>query len=333
MSVKQLKLLLNAVRDLDNLLIVPHNNPDPDAIASALGLQYLLSQTQELSSQVVYKGIIGRAENRALVAYLNGRLSRLRNTHLQEAAAIALIDTQPGAGNHPLSPDTEIAVVLDHHPWRPETDQVSFYDVRPDVGAAATIVTEYIRAAGLELPSTLATALFYGIKTDTSSLGRNTSQADVDAYLYLQPQIDTVALAGIERAQVPPVYFKSFDAALQAARIYDDVIVAYIGPLTYPDLVAEMADLLLRLENVNWAICSGIFNAQLYIAVRTLEEGAGKLARSIINGRGTAGGHGTLAGGQIPLDGSEPDKMARELSRKALRHLNKPPDLSGKPLV
>ena len=105
-------------------------------------------------------------------------------------------------------------------------------------------MTEYLRAAGVEPAPKLATALFYGIKTNTMGLGRAASPADVAAYFYLQPRIDVEALVEIERAQVPADYFKSFAATLQAARAYDGVVISYLGSMAYPDLAAEMADIL-----------------------------------------------------------------------------------------
>ena len=173
-----LERLYGAVGDARNVLIMPHNNPDPDAIASAVALRYLLMQRLDKEAHIVYRGIIGRAENRALVRYLGHPLRRQTGLDLDQSDAIALVDAQPGAGNVRLPPDPKIAIVIDHHPQYSEMQMAAYADIRPEVGATSTILTEYLRAAGLDISSPVATALFYGIKTDTMGLTRDTSRAD-----------------------------------------------------------------------------------------------------------------------------------------------------------
>jgi len=332
---ERFELLLGTVSGLRGLLILPHNDPDPDAIASALALHYLLRKKLNVEARIAYKGIIGRAENKALMHYLGHPLHHLTSSDLDRAAAVALIDTQPGTGNNPLSPDRSPAIVIDHHPWRATTAAASFSDVRTEVGATSTILTEYLQATGIEPTTPLATALFYGIKTDTMGLGRGASPADAAAYFYLQPRIDVDALVEIERAQLPAEYFQSFVTALQAARVYDGVVMAYIGRMGYPDLAAEIADLLLRLEGTRWVICMGVHQGELIVSVRSRSRkgGAGKLAQGIIEDQGSAGGHGIRAAGHLLLRGEDPEQMARQLGQRALKLLKVPPDKVGKPLV
>lgn len=335
MSKEHLSRLLQAVSGASRVLILPHNDPDPDAIASAVALRYLLEEGEGITAEIVYQGIIGRAENKALVRYLDRPLRRLTLKDLKDSPAIALVDTQPGAGNNPLPASTPVQIVLDHHPLREETTTARFVDHRINVGATSTILTEYLQAAEIEPPAPLATALFYGIKTDTMSLGRGATAADMEAYFYLQSRLDSHALFEIERAQVPADYFKSFAKTLQAARVYKDVVIAYTEEMSYPGMAAEMADLLLRLEGVEWVICMGVYQKELILSVRKRDEhgGAGQLAQTIINSRGTAGGHGMMAGGQVPLNGDDPKKLAAEISRNALQYLLVADREAGDPLI
>ncbi|KAA3661006.1 MAG: hypothetical protein DWQ04_17745 [Chloroflexi bacterium] len=324
-----LEELFTAVSNAKQLLIVPHNDPDPDAIASAVALRYLLTEKKlGLAVDIAYLGIIGRAENKALVRYLKRPLRHFTASDHRHSPFMALVDTQPGTGNNPLTSTDKASVVIDHHPLRPETADVPFADVRANVGSSSTILTEYLQAAKLTLPTHIATALFYGIKTDTMGLSRGAGLADAAAYFYLQPQIDAKALVEIERAQVSATYFQSLAGALQAARVNKDAVSAYIGPMQYPDLAAEIADLLLRLEGVQWVICLGKYKDHLILAVRSRHRqgGAGSLALAIIAGEGTAGGHGTMAGGQIPLQGAAPADLAKLLIENGLRYLNIAPE-------
>lgn len=331
---ERLEQLLNAAGAADNILILTHNDPDPDAIASAVALQYLLAEALRAKSHIAYKGIIGRAENKALVRYLGQPLRLLTEADLRQAMPIALVDTQPGTGNNALPAAAMAAIVIDHHPWRTVAPAANFVDVRPEVGATSTMLTEYLQTAGLEPTPPLATALFYGIKTDTMGLGRGISPADVSAYFYLQTRVDVEALVQIERAQVPAEYFKSFDAALRAARVYDGVVISYIEAMAYPDLAAELADLLLRLKGTRWVICMGVHKDSLILAVRTRKQrGAGQLVRDIVGNQGSAGGHTNMAGGYIPLKGQDPEALALQLRQRVLEYLEIPPGTTGRPLI
>jgi nanoRNase/pAp phosphatase (c-di-AMP/oligoRNAs hydrolase) len=273
---------------------------------------------------MAYRGIIGRAENRALERFLEQPLAVLEEEWL--ALPTILVDTQPGAGNNPVDTAERVVAVIDHHPLLPETGRVRHADVRPDLGATATLMTQYLQAGGVTIPPALATALFYGIKTDTLCLARGAGPEEVAAILFLQPLLDEVALLRIDRAQVSPDYFRAFHRALEATTLHHDVLVANIGPMLYPDWAAEMADWFLRLESVQWVICMGTYRDTLHLAVRTrhIRGGAGKLARDIIGRRGVAGGHGMAAGGQVTLNGQSVEQLARTLRDRALRRLNVP---------
>jgi nanoRNase/pAp phosphatase (c-di-AMP/oligoRNAs hydrolase) len=332
---RRLDSLLEAVIGAKRVLILPHNDPDPDAIASAVALRYLLVERLGLESRVAYRGIIGRAENRAMVRYLGHPLDRLKGSDLRQSLPLALVDTQPGAGNNALLPGAPVAVVIDHHTLREATSEAAFADVRPELGATSTLLVQYLQAAALEPPPPLATALFYGIKTDTMSLARAASPEDVSAYSYLQPRVEAEALVEIEQAQVPTEYFQSLDTALHAARVYDSIVIAFLGAMVRPDMAAEMADLLLRLRGAQWTICMGAYEENLILAVRSRGKrgGAEKLAQAIVAGCGSAGGHGKMAGGQIPLLGEDPKRVADQLGRRALEHLHYDASAAGKPLL
>jgi nanoRNase/pAp phosphatase (c-di-AMP/oligoRNAs hydrolase) len=269
------------------------------------------------------------------VRYLGHPLRYLTAKDLSDKTPIALVDTQPGMGNHALPADRGPAIVIDHHPWRKETASAAFADVRPDLGATSTILAGYLETAGIDPVPTLATALFYGIKTDTLGLVRSASPADVEAYFRLQPHIDFSALVEIESAQVPADYFRRLDAALHRARVYGEVVISYVGPMQRPDLAAEMADLLLRLQGVRWAICMGRYDKELVLAVRSRagRVGAGKLVQAIVPSHGLAGGHGVMAAGQVALRGEDPEQLAHELAQRALAYLNIKTGGEGTPLL
>jgi len=335
MTTDQLDALLEAVSHAERVLILTHNDPDPDAIGSAVALRHLLLNQKNIEVKIAYWGIIGRAENKALVRYLDYPLQRFSRADLASPVFIALVDTQPGAGNSPLRQFADVALVIDHHPWHPDSAKAHLADVRPGVGSTSTILTEYLQAASVDLPVSIATALFYGIKTDTLGLGRSAAKADVEAYAFLVPRIDSQALFEIERAQVPADYFKSLVDTLRATHIYRDVLIAYLGWMKYPDLAAEIADWLLRLKGIQWVICLGANKDHLYVAIRSRHQrgGAGPLAHAVIDRLGTAGGHGSMAGGQVRLDGRDPDLLAGQITLAVLAYFNIDPEETRRSLL
>jgi len=341
-ALQRLQGLLDSVRRGRTIAILPHNNPDPDAIAASVALDFLLKNHSSGSKKrakdvtIMYKGVIGRAENHALVRYLDHPLQRLTVSEMRDASHRVLIDTQPGTGNNPLTNRADVAAtaVIDHHPQREFDATGLFVDIRPEIGASCTILVEYLAAADLVPDTQLATALFYGIRTDTMGLQRGASPLDQWAFCWLLPHVDFEAIARIERAQVPPGYFRSIAETLQSVILYDNIIIANIGDMNYPDLTADMADFLLRMRGSRWVFCSGIYSDTIYFSLRTNNKrGAGRLAQAIVNGRGVAGGHDSMAGGQVPIQEEDGDALVEWLNQRLLESLEVAPDQVGETLI
>ena len=316
-----LESLLGVVKNAGRVLILPHNDPDPDAIASAVALEYVLRSLRSIEVTIACGGIVGRAENRALAAYLKAPLEKISKIEFDSFDRIALVDSQPGAGNNPLPAECRADIVVDHHqPFREATSRAAHIDVRLDVGATSTILTGYVLAAGLDLQPRLATALFYGIQTDTLGLGRRASSADKAAYVRLQPLIEVDELMSIQRAQVPREYFRALDQALRKAEVYGVAVVAHLGEMYRPDMAAEMADVLLRLEGVRWVMCSGFHRQTLYLSLRStrVNQGAGQVAQAVVKDLGMAGGHGAAGGGQVPVNERDKAVLVEEVRRRFL---------------
>lgn len=334
---KRWQTLQECLEGCNEILILLHDDPDPDAVASGVALQFLLEESLGIQGHIAHRGVIGRAENRALVTFLEPTLDELpedATPERREGQAMAILDTQPGNGNSPLPAGYDAEIVIDHHSDR-EDETGCLRDVRPWIGACSTMLTQYLQAAEIRPSTRIATALFYGIKTDTKALSRDTSAADVSAYFYLLECLDVEALVEIENAQVPADYFKSLNRAMQNARLYDGVVLSFLGRSDYPDLTAEVADMLLRLEDVRWVVCMGAYEDDLYVSVRARSEDADAegLARHIIGDRGSAGGRNTLAGGQVPLNGQDPEALAVEVRARTLAFLDVPEDVVARSLV
>jgi nanoRNase/pAp phosphatase (c-di-AMP/oligoRNAs hydrolase) len=295
--------LLRAVAGATNVVVCTHRNPDPDSISSALALRYLLEHAAGVRSVVAYEGAIGRAENRALVSLLRLHLRPLESLPAIDWSQVALVDTQPRSGNNSYPRTARPLVVIDHHPSL-KTTAAAWADIRPGYGATATILTEYLESSGLAVPAWLATALAYGISSETRDLGRGADERDLEAYLRLYPKVRKRILARIEHPRLPRSYFAVLDRALHHAVSYRNVIGTRLGDVETPDSVAEIADFLLAHERMGWSVATGRQGGQLHISLRAVRgRGAGRVLRELLRGRGTAGGHGRMAGGQVDIAG------------------------------
>ncbi len=315
--------LISYIGHKRRILAMCHNNPDPDTIASAAAFKSILHQTLKSKVVICYGGMIGRAENRQLTRRLKIEMIHVKEIDFRDFSVISLIDTQPSTGNNSMPELVTPHVVIDHHPLRNNTLKCPFYDVRPEYGSTSTIMTEYIRELDLQIDKNIATALFYGLKTDTNGLLRSSIHADLDAFTYLFPRIAPKTLAAIEKPEVPKSYYLKFADAIGKAVQYKDVVISQMGRLNNPDIAAEMADFLLRMENIRWTLCMGEYKDELIVSVRTSRRGwwAGKVALKIMRGFGTGGGHEKAAGGRVNLTGLSPEERQAKAQKIIERFL------------
>jgi nanoRNase/pAp phosphatase (c-di-AMP/oligoRNAs hydrolase) len=332
-------LLADLLRELERpgpLIILPHDNPDPDSMASAVALKFLAHRLLEKESYIALGGIVGRAENRAMRTYLNIELVPVSEVRFTGDVQIALVDTQPGRSNNSLPDAVVPTVVIDHHPAYAVYPGVPFLDLRDNYGATSTIMTEYLRESKLDVEPKIATALFYGIAAETQDLGREATAADIEASHFLYPYANKRRLAKIENARVPREYFRVFREAIDHAALYDHkVVVSLLGDVQYPDMVAEVADFLLRLDGAEWSAAIGAYNGCLYCSIRTTDRdtNAGDLLQGVLGAK-SAGGHDQIAGGRIPLgsDPAERVQKACDVRHRFLSALGVDPE-HGKPLT
>lgn len=304
------------------VLILTHDSPDPDALASGKALETLFQKAWNIRCDLIYSGLVARAENQAMLNILTHEwVHREQLSDFSNYSALSLVDTQPGAGNNSLPEDQIPQIVIDHHnPLREALDKVPFVDVRPEVGATSTMLYQYLEAADVQPDPILASAMFYGIQTDTHGLARSATSIDEEVYMNLLPLLDRDKLIQVERAGVSREYFRSMNEALKAARVYDKSVVAYLGEIHRPDLPAELADVFIRLKSAQAVLCIGCHRNILYLSLRTKPLGgdAGELIQSIVESLGKAGGHGTMAGGQVPVMGMDVQDLVVQLERRFL---------------
>ena len=307
-AVANLRRLIGVVRGRRRPLIHLQHNPDPDALGSGEALKYLFERLFGLESVLAYTGRVGRVENRAMLRHLNIKIKPSYKIDYRDYDLVTVVDTHPGAGTCQLPPGVVPDIVVDHHPGLGTMDHIAFPYYDPEFGSTSTMVGSLFVENGIPMPRRIATALTYGIRTDTMDLSRGTSPLDERIFREVYGASDKQKLSRIERARVPQDYFLVLERGLRRAQVTDFALTTYLGAINHSDMVAEVADLLFRLEGIKWVMVAGHNGPLLYCSLRALkgkDVKAGEVARTISDGHG--GGHDTFAAAQLPLPTVDPD--------------------------
>jgi len=295
-KIKELRALVN---ESDKIAIVLQDDPDPDAMSSAIALRTLLGRNKLTTPIFAFKPVT-RPENLTMTHLLEIEIAQADTDELRTYDKIAMVDVEPPYFGERL-PRADI--VIDHHPGY-ETGIAPFEDIRVDYGATATIMTEYLISADEHISERLATALLYGIRSDTLALKRRSTESDVRAFLHLSPLANYNVLLQIDRPELPISFARILSRAMGRMVVKDGLVVLHLGSVERDDLIVQMADFCLQFEGVEWVAVSGKVGSSLAIAVRNLGIGranAGDLVKRLFNDIGSAGGHRNMSKAVIPL--------------------------------
>jgi len=277
--------------------ILIYGNPDPDALASGWALKKILD-TEKCHVIINYTGLVGRPENASMIRHLQIPAFPVSEEEAGDADLVALVDAQPQFFQDFTLPRCDI--VIDHHP--PLLDrQVAFSDIRPGYIATSCIMTEYLKAAGARVTKRLASALFYGVRVDSRHFLADLGQSDVDAIRWLRPKADKDIVRRIEFSQFSRETLDYFSIALVRRRFASGVMFAHLGPVPFSDVCVQVADFLIRVAHVEWALVTGIVGDTLVVVFRNdgLKKDAGYLARAAFGEIGSAGGHKSMGRAEV----------------------------------
>ena len=305
---KLIELLKRHSQKLRPLMILTHDHPDPDSLASAWALAHLAQTLGKVRTRIVYGGIIGRAENRLMAERLMIPASPLRKGELLAAAHVALVDTQPPFRNNRFPPRRRPDLIIDHHPRHADT-QADLALIDESVGATTTILAEALIASGVRVPRRLATAIVYGIGSETQNLGREVTDRDIKAYQAFWPRANMRTLWKISYPKRPQNFFADLARGIHNAFAVQHIIGVHLGELQTPDRVAQIADFLLTHEKMRWSIVTGRYLGRLHVSLRTSDPtgGAGRLLKRILGGGNRGGGHTMIAGGSLEVGVGAPE--------------------------
>ena len=281
----------------DHVLIVI--NADPDAIASAMAVSRLLWR-KVLNVTITHINTINRPDNLAMIRLLGVSMVPFEEITVDQFSRIVIVDSQPDHNENmaELKPD----VIIDHH--SESGAKAPFLDIRPDYGATATILTEYLQAAKIKPSAKLATGLYHGIKTDTNDFKGRTQIEDVRAFQYLFRNANIHLARKIEKADLRFDLLKYFIIAMQNMRRRKGKVYIHLGHVVNPDVCVLIADFFMRINTVTWSIVSGICDKKLTIIFRNdgIRKNAGKVAKEGFGKLGNAGGHKNMARAEIALN-------------------------------
>ncbi len=284
--------------DADRVLILLHNEPDPDAIASGLALRNVLRRTKQTAVIAALQGVT-RPENVRMVNLLDIHVETITPDEIGNYERVAMVDVQPHYFNGIID---RVDLVIDHHPEQTGYSAV-FKDIRPDYGSTSTILTEHLRAVDANISERTATAMLYAIKSDTLFFNRQANRVDLEAFSYLYPLADAALIRKMEGAEITMERLEYVLKAKQNGQMVEQVFCAFLGASPREDFIPYVADFYLQLENVKWTIVAGIVNDSLVMSVRNLgySRNAGEFVRKYFAHIGSAGGHRAMAKAVVPL--------------------------------
>ncbi len=293
---EKLRFFYNQFSAEDHVLVVI--DADPDSIASAMAVKRLLWR-KVASVNISSINIVERPDNSAMIRLLGVDLTHISKINKSDFSRFIMVDSQPdhNEGFSGINPD----VIIDHHP---ETGaQASFIDIRPQYGAASSILTEYLRAAKIKPSSKLATGLFFAIKTDTNNFVRQTSLEDIRAFQFLFRYVNIHLVQKIEHVDLRMDFLKYFKKALMTKYMRKGRVYVNLGNIEAPDICVLIADFFMRVNSVKWSIVSGIYEKKLIVVFRNDGScrNAGVVAKKSFGAIGSAGGHKSMARAEIPI--------------------------------
>lgn len=271
---------------------------DPDALASAMAVKRLLWR-KVAGVDIASVNEVDRPDNLAMIQRLGIKLLQFDGLSMTPYSKFVIVDSQPN--HHPAFDRFESDVIIDHHP---DTNaKASFTDIRPQYGATASILTEYLRAARIKPSTKLASGLLYAIKTDTRNFERQTLIEDVRAFQYLFRLANKHLVNKIEREEINIAYLKYYRRAIDRKRKRKDWVFVHLGAVETPDVCVLIADFFMRISSVSWSVVSGIDGQTLVVIFRNdgLRKNAGRVAKLSFGQLGSAGGHKSMARAEINL--------------------------------
>ena len=321
--------------DRDEIVVLMHPNPDPDAMAAAVGVASLAKQV-DVEATVQFPGQIRHQENRAFRTVLDLELDRIGHVSDLAAEFVVLVDHNEPRGFGGADGVLPAAVV-DHHPGDGTGEH--FTDVRTDYGATASIVAEYFKendaipvppdkhasetGGDFTLSTEAATGLLYGILSDTKNLTVGASESDFAAAGYVYPGVDQDRLDRIANPAVDAEVLEVKARAIAGRQVEGSFAVADVGGVNNVDAIPQAADELIQLEGISAVVVLGERDETVHLSGRSRDDRVhmGNALESVLEEfkHGGGGGHARMGGGTVePLTDPTGEEEVEPVDRNAL---------------
>ncbi|RKX83775.1 MAG: DHH family phosphoesterase [Spirochaetes bacterium] len=298
----------------DEVFIQPHNVPDPDAIAASFGLQYLL-KIRGIDAQIVYENEIEKANSAKMLELFDIKLSLASDVAtLGEEDWTVLVDVQKGNSNV-IDLVTDEVAVIDHHEYM-GNNGYKLEDVRPEVGACSTIISQYFIENKIDIPRAVATALLYGIFMDTDNLTRGVSELDINMFYQLYNISDISLITELKGNQISRNDLQDYAKAFKTVEVYGEIGFLYLDNGN-DSLLGASSDIVITIAGVNIVVAYAPRKDGYKFSTRSINKdiNASELVRFILEGKGFGGGHNSMAGGFLPKSSLESDKSLHTFIR------------------
>lgn len=178
-DIKQLRTEID--QEEGKIVIVPHVNPDGDAIGSVLGLSALLRNAGKdvvvISPNHFPDFLKWMKDSSEVLVYVNAREKAAKI--LLEASMLICLDfnhmSRTGEMKKLIEGWSGKSILIDHHPFPQGFTDLQFS--HPDYSSTAELVFHVLKAIGYEqyIDQAVAECLFCGIMTDTGAFSYNVS--------------------------------------------------------------------------------------------------------------------------------------------------------------
>ena len=290
--------LLNVLKEQSSVYIQPHNIPDPDAIASSFALSMLLGRFG-IQCTIIYGDSIEKANSKRMIDMFNIKMEHIdEDFAIEKDDFLIFIDVQRGNSNL-----TDLQVkrvgVIDHHDKMTHTNY-DYEDIRTEMGACSSMITSYYREMGVEPSLEAATALVYGIMTDTDNLTRYNNNADAEMFYWLYKYADFSMIKNLRMNEIGKADIYAYAKALQNIEIYGNIGFIHIEDCN-DSLLGTISDMVYTIEGVAIVVSYAKREDGIKFSIRSGLKGvkANDLVRYILNNQGVGGGHDEMAGGFI----------------------------------
>ncbi|MBQ0011304.1 MAG: DHH family phosphoesterase [Clostridiales bacterium] len=301
---------LSDLLSYQDIVIQCHDNPDADALACGAAMVWYF-QKMNHPARFIYRGRneITKSNLRIMIDALDIPVSY--EPDLQEVSDLLItVDCQYGERNVTTTNAPTVATI-DHHQVAGQVPALS--EIRSNLSSCSTIIWDMLRDEGLDPNSDkdLATALYYGLFTDSNRLSEVSHPLDRDMVDGLNT-VQRTLITKMCNSNISLTELHISGQAILDCQYFEDhrYMLLEAEPCD-PNILGVISDFALETDSVDVCLAYYIKPYEIKLSVRSCikEVHANELAAFLTEGIGGGGGHITKAGGSI-----RPEKL--EISAK-----------------